>query len=258
MSNSREKEVEMIAPTPEHHILSVDSRALPCQMAVQHVCRSMSPQSHEWIEFLVRADGDMVHLPPLDFVEQGYRRRGLLFDQDIFSSCLDAVGAFSDTTWFSVNIHPSSLHRERFVGFVRDELARRGIEPTRLILELVEFGGPVNLMASRSSIEELRNDGIRFALDDFGPGFSNLDLIASKVIDFVKLDRSLVRFADVQSGYTRLIQGLQALAEQTDVVLVAEGVETESQARVIRQIGIEWIQGFHYSRPELVEQEVQV
>jgi len=258
MSNSREKEVEMIAPTPEHHILSVDSQALPCRMAVQHVCRSVSPQSHEWIEFLVRGHGDMVHLPPLDFVEQGYRRRGLLFDQDIFSRCLDAVSGFSDTTWFSVNIHPSSLHRERFVGFVRDELARRGIEPTRLILELVEFGGPVNLMASRSSIEELRNDGIRFALDDFGPGFSNLDLIASKVIDFVKLDRSLVRFADVQSGYTRLIQGLQALAEQTDIVLVAEGVETESQARVIRQIGIEWIQGFHYSRPELVEQEVQV
>jgi len=246
----------MISPTPDHQILSVDSQALPCRMAVQHVCRSVSPQLHEWVEFLVRADGGIAHLPPLDFVEQGYRRRGLMFDQDIFSSCLDAVGEFSDATWFSINIHPSSLHRERFVNFVRAELARRGIDPNRLILELVEFGGPVNLMASRSSIEELRNDGIRFALDDFGPGFSNLDLIASNVIDFVKLDRSIVRFADVQSGYTRLIQGLQALAEQTDIVLVAEGVETSSQANIIRQIGIDWIQGFHYSRPELVEQEV--
>jgi len=257
MSNSREKETEMIAPIPEHHILSVDYEALPCRMAAQQICRSVSPQPHEWIEFLVRSHGDMGHLSPLDFVEQGYKRRGLLFDEDIFSSCLDAVGGFSDTTWFSVNIHPSSLHRERFVEFIRAELARRGIAPTRLILELVEFGGPVNLMASRSSIEELRNDGIRFALDDFGPGFSNIDLIASKVIDFVKLDRSIVRFADVQSGYTRLIQGLQALAEQTDVVLVAEGVETPSQARVIRQVGVEWIQGFHYSRPELVVEEVQ-
>ena len=229
----------MIAPTPEHHLLSVDSQALPCRMAVQHVCRSVSPQPHEWIEFLVRSHGNMNHLPPLDFVEQGYRRRGLLFDQDIFGSCLDAVDRFSETTWFSINIHPNSLHRERFVEFVRVELARRDIDPTRLILELVEFGGPVNLMASRSAIAELRNDGIRFALDDFGPGFSNLDLIASKLIDFVKLDRSLVRFADVQSGYTRLVQGLQALAEQTDVVLVAEGVETASQARVVRQIGIE-------------------
>lgn len=245
----------MIAPTPEHHILRADSCALPCRMAVQHVCRAASPHQHEWIEFLVRAHGDMAHLNPLDFVEQGYRRRGLLFDQDIFASCLDAVDVFSETTWFSINIHPGSLHRERFVEFVRAELARREIDPNRLILELVEFGGPVNLMASRSSIEELRKDGIRFALDDFGPGFSNLDLIASSLIDFVKLDRSIVRFADVQSGYTRLIQGLQALAGQTDVVLVAEGVETDSQARVIRQIGIEWIQGFHFSRPGLVDHE---
>ena len=71
------------------------------------------------------------------------------------------------------------------------------------------------------------------------------------MIDFVKLDRSIVRFVDVQSGYTRLIQGLQALANQTNIALIAEGVETESQARVVRQLGIEWIQGFHYSRPEI-------
>lgn len=245
----------MIAPTPEHHILSLDPQALPCQMAVQHVCRSASPEFNEWVEFLVRSDGELDHLSPLDFVEQGYRRRGLLFDQDIFERCLDSVEQLPPSAWFSVNVHPNSLHRERFVDFVQAELARRNIPPTRLILELVEFGGPVNLMASRSSIEELRADGVRFALDDFGPGFSNLDLIGSKLIDFVKLDRSLVRFADVQSGYTRLIQGLQALAEQTDVVLVAEGVETPSQAQVIRQIGIEWIQGFHYSRPELVEEQ---
>lgn len=244
----------MIAPTPEQHILSVDAQALPCRMAVQQVCRSATPRPDEWVEFLVRSHGNMRHLSPLDFVEQGYRRRGLLFDQDIFNKCLDSVETLCGSTWFSVNIHPNSLHRERFVEFVRKELARRDIDPTRLILELVEFGGPVNLMASRSAIEELRNDGVRFALDDFGPGFSNIDLIASKLVDFVKLDRSIVRFADVQSGYTRLVQGLQALAEQTDVVLVAEGVETESQARVIRQIGIEWIQGFHYSRPELIEE----
>lgn len=248
----------MIARTSECQMLSVDSSALPCRMAVQHVCRPASAKHHEWIEFLVRSHGGISHLSPLDFVEHGYRRRGLLFDQDIFARCMDAVGRFSEATWFSVNIHPTSLHRERFVDFVRLELAKHGVDPARLILELVEFGGPVNLMASRSAIEELRDLGIRFALDDFGPGFSNLDLIASKLIDFVKLDRSLVRFADVQSGYTRLIQGLQAMAEQTDVVLVAEGVETASQARVIRQIGIEWIQGFYYSRPELVEQEVRV
>lgn len=248
----------MIAPTPEHHILSLDSQSLPCRMAVQQVCRSAGPGTNEWVEFLVRSAGDLNHLAPLDFVEQGYRRRGLLFDQDIFENCLDAVDRIPEESWFSINIHPNSLHRERFVDFVRFGLAQRNIDPSRLILELVEFGGPVNLMASRSSIEELREAGVRFALDDFGPGFSNLDLIGTRMIDFVKLDRSLVRFADVQPGYARLLKGLQAMAEQTEVVLVAEGVETPSQAQAIRQIGVEWIQGFHFSRPELIEALEQV
>jgi len=243
----------MIAPTPEHYVLSLDSQVLPCRMAVQHICRSVCPEVNQWVEFLVRSDGALSHLSPLDFVEQGYKRRGLLFDEDIALRCLDAAAQLPPTSWFSINIHPNSLHRERFVDFLRGELESRDIDPTRLILELVEFGGPVNLMASRSSIEELREQGIRFALDDFGPGFSNLDLIGSGLIDFVKLDRSLVRFVDVQSGYAQLIQGLQSLAEQTNIVLIAEGVETESQARIVRQIGVEWIQGFHYSRPFMTE-----
>lgn len=243
----------MIAPTPEHYVLSLDAQMLPCQIAMQHICRSTRPEKNEWVEFLVRADGRLSHLSALDFVEQGYKHRGLLFDEDIVTACLDAVGQLSPTSWFSINVHPNSLHRERFVEFLLGELDRRGIDPTRVILELVEFGGPVNLMASRASMEAMRDQGIRFALDDFGPGFSNLDLIGTNLIDFIKLDRSVVRFVDVQSGYTRLIQGLQSMAERTDVVLIAEGVETESQARVVRQLGLEWIQGFHYSRPALVE-----
>jgi len=246
----------MIAPTPEHHVLRIDAESLPCRMAVQQVCRTADPGTHEWVEFLVRSTGRLGHLAPLDFVEQGYRRRGLLFDQDIFEMCLDAVDGLPNQPWFSVNIHPGSLHRDRFVDFVRAGLARRNIDPSRLILELVEFGGPVNLMASRTSIEALRDAGVRFALDDFGPGFSNLDLIGTRLIDFIKIDRSLVCFADVQSGYARLLGGLQAMAEQTEVALVAEGVETQSQMQVIRRIGVEWIQGFHFSRPELVEERI--
>lgn len=241
----------MIAPTPEH-ALSLDSLALPCRMAAQHICRAESPKYEEWVEFLVRPGPPHDHLNPLEFVESGYRRRGLLFDQDIFTHCLEASKLFPESTWFSINVHPNSLHREQFVDFVRFGLERHGVDPRRVVLELVEFGGPVNLMASRSSIEELRDDGLRFALDDFGPGFSNLDLIGSGLIDFVKLDRSLVRFVDSQPGYAQLVSGLQAFASATDVVLVAEGAESAAQVSMLKDLGIEWIQGFHFSRPRVL------
>lgn len=241
----------MIAPTPEHHVLTLNTQALPCEMAAQHVCRTTDPQLGQWVEFLVRPGATFGRMSPLDFVELGYQRRGLLFDQDIFVRCLQAAEAFPGSTRFSINVHPNSLHRERFVKFIRRELARHGIPPERVILELVEFGGPVNLMASRASLEELRADGIRFALDDFGPGFSNLDLIASGLVDFVKIDRSLVRFVDTQPGYHQMLLGLRDFARRTGVVLVAEGVETQRQSEVVKQIGIEWIQGFYYSRPQI-------
>jgi len=242
----------MIAPTPEHKVLTLESHELPCRMAVQHICRSSAPENHQWVEFLVRPEQPWHEMTPIEFVELGYRQRGLLFDQDVLRQSLDVADALPGSTWISVNIHPGSLHRERFVEFVRRQLERSGIAPTRLILELVEFGGPVNLMASRTVLEQLRGDGVRFALDDFGPGFSNLDLLGSNLIDFVKLDRSLVRFVDSESGYTRLVQGLQAMADHVDVALVAEGVETESQFRLLSRMGVGWIQGFYLSRPEFI------
>ncbi|MFN2334767.1 MAG: EAL domain-containing protein, partial [Wenzhouxiangellaceae bacterium] len=115
------------------------------------------------VEFLVRASSSMRPLSPFEFVELGYKRRGLLFDQDIVRRCLGCLDELDPRSWFSVNIHPGSLHRSRFVDYVLRELEFHNVEPERLVLELVEFGGPVNLMASRSAIVELRAAGIRFA-----------------------------------------------------------------------------------------------
>lgn len=239
----------MIAPTPEHQVLSLETRSLPSRMVVQHICRAADPRLGEWVEFLVRPEDSSEHLSPLEFVELGYRRRGLLFDQDVFGQCMELASSLPDGAMMSVNVHPASMERERFAEFVLDSLDEWGIDPSRIVLELVEFGGPVNLMASRAVIESLRQRKIRLALDDFGPGFSNLDLIGAGLVDFVKVDRSLVRFIEHQPGHARLLGGLQDFARATEVSLVAEGVENANQAAILRDLGVEWIQGFEYSRP---------
>ena len=242
----------MIAPTPEHQILSLDTRALPSEMAVQHICRAARPRLGEWVEFLIRPKAGMRHLSPLKFVEQGYRRRGLLFDQDVFERCMMSAMDLPEATHFSVNVHPSSLERDKFARFVLRSLDQWQVDPRRLVLELVEFGGPVDLMASRAAIEELRSHSISVALDDFGPGFSNLDLIAAGLVDFVKIDRSLVRFVDLHPGHLRLLHGLREFSRSTGTSLVAEGVENTTQFELLRDLDIEWIQGFQFSRPEIM------
>ncbi len=245
----------MIAPTPEHQVLDLETRALPSDMAVQHICRASRPRLGEWVEFLIRPTGSMRHMTPLQFVEQGYRRRGLLFDQDVFGQCLQLAAMLPEETMISINVHPNSMQREKFTSFVLEALDEWRIDSGRVVLELVEFGGPVNLMASRASIEELRSHSIRIALDDFGPGFSNLDLIGANLVDFVKIDRSLVRFVDLHPGHLRLLHGLREFARATGVSLVAEGVESSTQFALLRDLDIQWIQGFEFSRPQVIAPE---
>lgn len=243
----------MIIANTEALLVNQDSRPLPFKMAVQDICPVDSLESDRWCEFLVRGSESLARLTPFQLVERGYGRRGLLFDEDIVSGSFECIEWLNPDSWVSINIHPGSLSRKSFGEFIKRELEHFQLDPARLILEVVEFDGPVNLMASRPIIEDLRKLGVRFALDDFGPGFSNLDLVASQLVDFVKIDRSLIRFLDSDQGHVRLIQGLQALAEQTGVELVAEGVESQDQVHILQQIGISWLQGFAYSRPKLVE-----
>ena len=243
----------MIIANTEAVSIEQSSKPLPLKMAAQSICPANDPQLDVWVEFLVRGHGMLSHLSPFELVERAYGRRGLLFDQDIIDACLSRVDRLNSKTWISINIHPGSLSRKSFGDFVKQKLEQYGVDPARLVLEVVEFDGPVNLMASRSTIEDLRAYGIRFALDDFGPGFSNLDLVASQLVDFVKIDRNLIRFVDVDNGHVRLVKGLQALAQQTGVELVAEGVESLEQAEILKAMDIAWLQGFAFSNPKLVQ-----
>jgi len=241
--------MEMI--TPIRKIADAQSLVQPldCEFAVQHVCRADALLQGEWVEFLARPVNRWRHLSTMEFIEKGYKVRGLLFDEDIVKTCLSLVAQIPERTWFSINIHPGSLQREHFGSFLRAELEQNRIDPARVILELVEFGGAVNMMASRAVIEDLRSAGMRFALDDFGRGYSNLDLIASGVLDFLKLDRSLIQFIDMDPSYVHLLRGLKAMADHTGLTVVAEGIETSQQAAIIRELGIPWIQGYRYSKP---------
>lgn len=223
---------------------------LPTTFVAQRIHAVRPGCDAHWVECLVRGQGPMEGVSPMELVRLGYESRGVLFDRDVITQCLRDGRSLPRNCWLSINVHPCSLHRNDFFEFVLEACESSGIGPERVVFELVEFDGPVNLMASRRVLEALRAEGVRFALDDFGPGFSNIDLVAGELIDFVKLDRSLVRFVDSHPGYSRLLQGMQSLADHTGVSLVAEGVETEEQARVIAEHGVEWIQGFLHGRPE--------
>lgn len=229
------------------------SAALPgFRLAAQEIVPTGSQDRMQWVEFLLRTHADGLCGSPLEFIRSAYSREGWSFDLRVLRAGLEEATRLPEHTRFSINVLPDSLNGPQLRDAIVHELAETGISADRLILEIIEFGGAVDLQASRSTIESLREAGVAFALDDYGLGFSNLDLVAAGLIDFIKLDRSIVQGSEWTPHQQAVLDGLQAFAARTGISLVAEGIETAEQFENMRALDIPWIQGFLFSRPSFI------
>jgi len=219
------------------------------RMVCQPICRVTGRGGPAWVEMLIRGTGSDAQMSPMQIVQQGYCQAGLRFDLRVLDAALATAAALYPDTRIGVNIRPCSLNEPGFIRALQATLMRRRIAPNRLVLELVEFHGPVRLELAREALRQLRRMQIMIALDDFGPGYPNLDVLAEGLVDFVKLDRSLIVPLDRSHGQTGVLQGIAALAANTEITLVAEGIETPAQMHALGRLGIDWMQGFLFGRP---------
>jgi EAL domain-containing protein (putative c-di-GMP-specific phosphodiesterase class I) len=228
-------------------------RSLPgFRLAAQEIVPTNSTDRMQWVEFLLRTNGSSVNSSPMDFIRSAYANEGRSFDLRVVREAVREATRLPEHTRFSVNVLPDSLNGAALSDFVLKELASQDVDPERLILEIIEFGGAVDLPSSRPTIKALRDAGVSFALDDYGLGFSNLDLLSAGLIDFIKLDRSIVQGNEWTPQREDVLGGLQAFASRTGISLVAEGIETQEQLENIRAQGIGWCQGFLFSRPGFI------
>jgi diguanylate cyclase (GGDEF)-like protein len=91
--------------------------------------------------------------------------------------------------------------------------------------------------------------GLRIAIDDFGAGYSSLKYLADLPVAFVKLERSLVSRVTSESRVRTVVQGVQDMAADLGVITVAEGIENEATLQALQELGVEWGQGYYFSRP---------
>ena len=154
-----------------------------------------------------------------------------------------------DLPQVSVNVSPLQLRSGSLVGQVRDALAGNGLAPTRLELEITESLLVDDDANVRSQLAALRDMGVSIAIDDFGTGFSSMAALRRLPIDVMKIDRSFVMDLETEASALPTIRAIVALAQAAQLHLVAEGVETETQARMLRELGCHELQGYLYSRP---------
>ena len=159
--------------------------------------------------------------------------------------------------WDSLGIHLSvavNLSVRNFTDadlpiWVEQSLARHGISPTRLMLEITESEIMDDVVLALGVLERLSALGIRSSIDDFGTGYSSLSYLRQLPIDEIKIDRSFVGTMAVNQSDTVIVRSIIELGHNLGHAVVAEGVEDEWTLDSLRALGCDEAQGYYFSRP---------
>lgn len=149
----------------------------------------------------------------------------------------------------SVNVSPIQLCNPSFASSVTRLLKEEGFDAERLILEITEGVLMSNPDQAQRAIEDLRKSGVRFSLDDFGIGYASIGALRQFGFDSMKIDRSLVWAADGSDRGQEVLKATIALATALSIPVTAEGIETETQAQLLREAGCDQLQGYMVGRP---------
>jgi diguanylate cyclase (GGDEF)-like protein len=151
----------------------------------------------------------------------------------------------------SVNLSPRQLAEANLVEKISQLLVDEHIDPEelRLSFELTETFVAVNEERERNRLVQLHELGITLAVDDFGTGYSSLAYVKDLPVSVVKIDRTFIDGIDQEARYEAIVRGVISLAHSIDLHVVAEGVETEEQYRVLRELGCDFAQGYLLGRP---------
>lgn len=149
-----------------------------------------------------------------------------------------------------INCSVQCLYDREFTPeLITAEAVRAGLESHQVVFEITERVAIHDWERFRTMLRGLKQNGFRVAIDDMGAGYSNLKLLAEIEPDFLKLDISLVKGVENNLVKLELLRTLQALAMKIGAQVIAEGLESEAEHRVVKELGIPYGQGYYLARP---------
>ncbi|WP_341936769.1 EAL domain-containing protein [Marinimicrobium sp. C2-29] len=157
----------------------------------------------------------------------------------------------------AVNISPAQFRHPNFVPHIEACLQRSGINPALLELEVTESLLIDEMEQTIERMVHLRQRGVRFALDDFGTGYASLAYLKRLPLHLLKIDQSFVNDVLTDPNDEAIVRTIIALGESLELSVIAEGVETEEQAKRLQGLGCTLFQGYFYGRPAPVNQWIE-
>ncbi len=164
------------------------------------------------------------------------------------TACAEAAG-WPDDVKIAVNVSPVQFKNDNFIQIVINALASSQLPAHRLELEVTEAVLIRDDEAALAVLQQLRSLGVRIAMDDFGTGYSSLSYLQRFPFDKIKIDRSFIKDVTDNAGSLSIVKAVVSIAKARNITTTAEGVETEAQMELLRELGCTQVQGFLHGQP---------
>lgn len=178
-------------------------------------------------------------------------------DRWVVSHVLDWVVAHQDdyeTPKLLINLSGMSFINDEFLTFIVDQLQTRHVDPERLAFEITETAAVDNMDKANVFIDRVRDIGCQFALDDFGSGFSTFAYLKKLPIDYLKIDGSLVKNLATDKIDREMVKAINDIGHTVGAKTIAEFVEDNDTLAQLRNMGVDYAQGYGLSKPEALSE----
>lgn len=200
-------------------------------------------------ELLIRmVDDDGSMIAPGAFLPAA-ERQGLIQEIDRWV-IRRAANLASENHPVELNLSAGSLSDPELADYIIDEMEAAGASPANVIVELTETAIVENESTAEDILRTLRINGFRIALDDFGTGYGSFTYLKNLPVDFLKIDIEFVKDLPTSESSRNLVTAVVQLAENFGLKTVAEGVEDMETVELLKQLGVDHMQGFALGRPE--------
>lgn len=207
------------------------------------------------IELLLRMrgeDGDLI--PPGAFIPAAERYNLMIqIDCWVINHAFRWISEHPEETAAlnkcGINLSGQSIGDESFLNFIITKIKEYNINPEKICFEITETAAISNLVKATRFIHELKNLGCFFSLDDFGSGLSSFAYLKNLPVDFIKIDGMFVRDILHDSIDKEMVRAITGIAQAMGKLTVAEFVENEAIKDVLREIGVDYLQGYAVAKP---------
>ncbi len=160
-----------------------------------------------------------------------------VLDKNGFTGCLH------------INLSAKDLHNDKLLACLKESTSTAQVEPERIVFELTESAMMTDIKQATEIMKQLSVIGYTFSLDDFGTGFSSFPLLRDLPLTQIKIDRSFVMDMDVNEPNRLIVNSMIFLAKSLSFSVVAEGVEDDKVAHMLKVMDCDYLQGYFYSKP---------